>query len=103
MDRREFFKATLGLAAMPVAGCVARPYPVRSPYASSIPEVASDTIVNDIHSQLNATTVDSIVKPATVAQVQETVRRAHAAGKTVCVAGGRPGATVGNLSEADRR
>jgi FAD binding domain len=81
--------SSLALAALPVSACVARPFPVRSPYWSAIPADPADTLVNDIHSQLNATRVDSIVMPTTVQEVQAAVRNAVAAGRSVSVAGGR--------------
>jgi FAD/FMN-containing dehydrogenase len=90
MDRRQFLKtSSLALAALPVSACVARPFPVRLPYSSAIPADPSDTLVNDIHSQLNATRVDSIFMPTTVQEVQAAIRNAAAAGKSVSVAGGR--------------
>lgn len=90
MNRRRFLQtSSLWLAALPAVRCVASPLPVRSPNASSIPDEASDTLVNDVHSQLNATRVDAIVKPATVEDVQAVIRSARAAGKSVSVAGGR--------------
>src|SRR6185503_4981374 len=49
----------------------------------------SGTLVNDVHSQLNLTRVDRIVKPRDVAHVQEAVASARAAGKSVSIAGGR--------------
>ncbi|MEP6593720.1 MAG: twin-arginine translocation signal domain-containing protein, partial [Acidobacteriota bacterium] len=62
ISRREFLKtSSLAAASLPLAGCVARPLPVTSPYASAIPAVPADLLVNDVHSQLNATRVDSIV------------------------------------------
>jgi FAD/FMN-containing dehydrogenase len=90
MDRRQFLKASsFALLALPGGGCIARPILVRSPYASAIPAEPPDTLVNDVHSQLNATRVDAIVKPATLQGVQAAIRGARAAGKSVCVAGGR--------------
>jgi hypothetical protein len=56
-DRRAFLSAT---PALPFAGCIARPLPVTSPYASAIPERETGTLVNDVHSQLNATQVAAI-------------------------------------------
>jgi len=88
-SRRRFLKtSTLAAAALPI-GCVARPLPVRSPYASAIPDEPVDLIVNDLHSQLNATRVRAVVKPADVAAVRDTVRAARAGGVSVAVAGGR--------------
>ena len=94
MDRREFLKKSslaLGapLVALPVGACVARPFPVHSPSSSAIPAYPADTLVNDVHAQLNATHVDSIVKPTTTQEIQTAIRNARAAGKSVCVAGGR--------------
>jgi FAD/FMN-containing dehydrogenase len=90
MDRRQFLKASsLALLAMKGGGCIARPLPVRFPDASAIPEHETDTLVNDVHAQLNLTRVDAIVKPANVEQVREAILAARAAGKSVCVAGGR--------------
>ncbi len=87
MNRRRFLEASL--AALAAGDCIARPVPVRSSYASAIPDEPLDVLVNDVHSQLNATRVARIVKPATVADVQAAVASARAAGSSVCVAGGR--------------
>jgi FAD/FMN-containing dehydrogenase len=62
---------------------------VHSPYASAIPERDPGTLVNDVHSQLNATRVASIVKPGTVDELRRTIIEAKAAGQSVSVAGGR--------------
>ena len=51
--------------------------------------VAATTIVNDIHSQLNATRVDAIVTPRTVGEAAAVVARARDKGKSVSIAGGR--------------
>ena len=45
--------------------------------------------VNDVQSRLNETTVARVVRPSTVAEVQEAVRRARADGLSICVAGAR--------------
>jgi FAD/FMN-containing dehydrogenase len=45
--------------------------------------------VNDIHSQLNATQVRAIVKPATVAELRQAILTARDEGASVSVAGGR--------------
>ena len=45
--------------------------------------------VNDVQSRLNETTVARIVRPSTVAEVQDAVRRARADGLSICVAGAR--------------
>ena len=91
LNRRDFLKTSsaAALAALPTAACIARPLPVRSPYASAIPDREADTLVNDVHSQLNATRVDAIFKPRSVADVQAAIVAARSAGKPIAVAGGR--------------
>ncbi len=90
MNRRDFLRASsAALATLPIAGCVKHPMPVHSPYASAIPEHEAGTIVNDVHSQLNATHVDSIVKPRDVAELRAAIVNARSAGKSISVAGGR--------------
>src|SRR5262245_49744847 len=86
LNRREFLSATL---ALPIAGCIARPLPVQSPYASAIPDRDTGTLVNDIHSQLNATRVAAIVKPPNVAELRAAIATARASGQSVSIAGGR--------------
>ena len=46
-------------------------------------------MLNDVHSQLNATTVAELACPQTLADLQGIIRRARAAGLPVSVAGGR--------------
>jgi FAD/FMN-containing dehydrogenase len=90
MNRRAFLKTSGALAVLPAAGCAtANGMRVGSPYSSAIPAVESGLVVNDLHSQLNATRVDAIVKPRTVEELRAAVMRARASGKSVCVAGGR--------------
>ena len=90
MNRRAFLKTSGTLAVLPAAGCVsAGAMRVQSPYASAIPPVETGLVVNDLHSQLNATRVEAIVKPRTVEELQVAVIGARAAGRSVCVAGGR--------------
>ena len=80
LNRREFLKVSTAAAALPVAGCIARPIAVHSPYASAIPDTSASLLVNDVHSQLNATEVREIVKPRTVEEVQAAVARARSSG-----------------------
>src|SRR5262245_12029512 len=90
MNRRAFLKASGALAVLPAAGCAtAGGMHVGSPYASAIPAIETGLVVNDLHSQLNATRVDAIVKPRTIEELRTGVMRARAAGASVCVAGGR--------------
>jgi UDP-N-acetylenolpyruvoylglucosamine reductase len=62
---------------------------VRLPYGSAIPAHETATLVNDIHSQLNATRVGAIVKPASVTELRAAVLTAGATGVPVSIAGGR--------------
>jgi len=47
------------------------------------------TLVNDVHAQLNATLVHGVLRPASVADVQDVVLAARAAGRAIAIAGGR--------------
>jgi len=89
ITRRDFIRVSAAAAALPVAGCVPHPFPVRSPSASAIPDRDEGLLVNDVHSQLNATRVDAVVKPATVDEVRAAVSAARSQGKSVSIAGGR--------------
>ncbi len=72
--RREFLagSAALGLGA----------------HCGSIPALGA-TVVNDIHSQLNRTSVEQVVRPTTLAEIQSAVRTAQSARKALSIAGGR--------------
>lgn len=50
---------------------------------------ASSSIVNDVHSQLNETTVSGVVPVESVAELQQVVRSAAATGQQISIAGGR--------------
>jgi len=91
VSRRHFLRssAALALPALSTGGCIARPLPVRLPERSAIPAVETDTLVNDIHSQLNATRVARIVKPTGVSELRAAVLAAGADGVPVAIAGGR--------------
>ena len=69
VDRRIFLAAI----ATPMAACVARPMRVGSPYGSLVPVLDPGPLVNDIHSQLNATRVARIVKPRSASELAETI------------------------------
>ncbi len=89
-DRRRFLKTSCAaMAVLPVTACGARPLPVRSPYASAIPERPEGAVVNDIHSKLNRTRVDGIIRPESIEQLQEAVARAAVHGAAIAIAGGR--------------
>ena len=81
--------ASVASASSAALACIARPLPVQSPYASAIPDRETGTLVNDVHSQLNATLVGAIVKPRDVAEVRAAIAGARAAGRAISVAGGR--------------
>ena len=90
VNRREFLKASsAALVAVPVTSCIAKPMPVRSVYRSLIPDDTTATLVNDVHSQLNATRVAAIVRPASVDELAAAVRGAAEIGRPVAIAGGR--------------
>jgi FAD/FMN-containing dehydrogenase len=74
MRRREFSKSLLGL--LPVASAGAAP---------ARPAVE----VNDVHSQLNATTVAGIEPVTSLAALRDVIRTARSERLAVCIAGGR--------------
>src|SRR5256886_16594601 len=79
LTRREFLEvgATAGTAiALPPYGCAGE----RS---------APGVVVNDIHSQLNATRVHRVVKPPSVDAVVQLVQSARQEGRPLGNAGGR--------------
>ena len=49
----------------------------------------ADSIVNDVHSQLNRTRVRSIVQPDSIEAVQAIIKKARAQGQSISIAGGR--------------
>ena len=88
----DFLKATCAVAALPsfsqeVLGVAQR--------GVSLPIISSDSsnnggaIVNDIHSQLNATRVTRIIRPLTSNDLRATILTAISEGKSISVAGGR--------------
>ena len=89
LTRRAFMAAGAMAAAAPFTGCIAKPMPVRSAYASLIPEHTTSMWVNDVHAQLNATRVTSIVKPASTDELIAAVVAARRDGTQVSICGGR--------------
>ncbi len=74
--RRDFLRrslATSGLALLP----------------GGLPPAQAGTLVNDVHSQLNATQVDRVVAIDSEATLAATLNEARQEGKPVCIAGGR--------------
>ena len=51
--------------------------------------LAGGVVVNDVHSRLNATVVQRVEAPASVAELQDAMRRAREEGLPICLAGGR--------------
>lgn len=76
LTRRDFITATGLLALFPAASCPRK-------------AVNGKNIVNDVHSQLNPTQVDSIVTPDSLAAVQTAIQKAQQKGKPICIAGAR--------------
>jgi len=75
LSRRRFLQSAAG--ALALAGCAGR---------AAAPD---GLILNDIHSQLNATRVHAVVRADSVDAVQAAVERAAAEGRGVSLAGGR--------------
>jgi FAD/FMN-containing dehydrogenase len=63
--------------------------PQHAPAVPDRPDGDTGTIVNDIHSELNPTRVDSIVRVQDIAGLRSIIAAARAAGKSVSIAGGR--------------
>lgn len=87
----DFLKATCAAAALPgfsqeVIGIGRRG---GLPIISSDSSNNSEAIVNDIHSQLNATRVNRIIRPLTTNDLRATILIARSEGKSISVAGGR--------------
>jgi len=76
MNRRDFMKAA-GLLALWPYGCAKQ---------TSTP---AGTLVNDVHSQLNPTRVDHIVRVDSLEAIRTTILKAKREGKAVSIAGGR--------------
>ena len=76
VSRRDFLKAA-GLLALWPYGCATH---------TSTP---AGTIVNDVHSQLNPTRVDHIVRVDSLEVIRTTILKAKREGKAVSIAGGR--------------
>src|SRR2546425_8447358 len=79
LTRREF------LEAGPTAGTAL----ALAPYGCAGERAAPGVLVNDIHSQLNATRVHRVVKPASAEGVVQLVKSARQEGRPLSIAGGR--------------
>jgi FAD/FMN-containing dehydrogenase len=76
ITRREFVTGSLALT-------------LGSHYARLFAQADDPRFVNDIHSQLNKTRVDSILTPKNLVDVQSAVRQARSTKKALAIAGGR--------------
>lgn len=86
ITRREFLELTAGIgAAAALPACASTPEPGIVPAG----DTGAGALVNDIHSQLNATRVRAIHQPKTVDALQATIRSAAYNAHPVCIAGGR--------------
>src|SRR6476660_4294081 len=65
--------------------CTPFAFPHRRPFLST----TSAPVVNDVHSQLNETTVNRVVEIESVPRLQEIVRGAALTGQQISIAGGR--------------
>ena len=89
-DFLDFLKATCAVAALPglpLGAIAGSRKPVSIP-PSGTPDT-SEAIVNDIHSQLNATRVSRIIKPLSTNDLRATILTARSEGKAISIAGGR--------------
>jgi FAD/FMN-containing dehydrogenase len=92
LSRREFLdflKATCAAATLP--GVLRSSTPAQSPTLVRPlgSPASSEAIVNDIHSQLNSTRVNRIIRPLSANDLRATILTAKAEGKAVSIAGGR--------------
>ena len=91
ISRREFLdflKTTCAVAALP--GTLTRPAAARSLlYAATGTSNGPEPIVNDIHSQLNSTRVNRIIRPVSSNDLRATILTAKSEGRSISIAGGR--------------
>jgi len=83
-SRRAFLKLGGAVSVLPLLGSCR----TRKPIAAAAPE-SPGIVVNDIHSQLNATRVERLARPQSVEEVQAVLAEARAEGKAVSISAGR--------------
>lgn len=83
-SRRSFLK-TAGMVGV-ISNLV--PHGTAQAFLSPAPDTGRE-LLNDIHSQLNATRVDRILKPQNVQELKSAILRANEAGRAISIAGGR--------------
>lgn len=90
-DFLDFLRATCAAAALPNLPLEAFGGDSRSTVAVTSSRAPNNpgALVNDIHSQLNATRVDRIIKPRTANDLRATVLTARSELKNISIAGGR--------------
>ena len=89
-DFLDFLKATCAAAALPALSFEALGSLAPSARRVLSPALTtSGAVVNDIHSQLNTTRVDRVIKPQTTNDLRSTVLSARSEGKFISIAGGR--------------
>ena len=76
INRRDFLY-TMGALTLATSACA------RNKHEST------DTLINDVHSQLNPTRVTDVVRPESVQSVRDALQRAAREGRAVSIAGGR--------------
>ena len=74
LNRRDFVK---GAAAVPILS------------ASSISIESSRELVNDVHTGLNPTWVDRVVRPTSIVEIQNVIHECHRQNKALSVSGSR--------------
>ncbi len=74
LNRRDFVK---GVAAVPILS------------ASSISIDSSRELVNDVHTGLNPTWVDRVVRPTSIVEIQNVIHECHRQNKALSVSGSR--------------
>ncbi len=92
ISRREFLdfmKTTCAVAAMPALLGSSTSAQSESLIATPPGPGSPGAIVNDIHSQLNSTRVNRIIKPRFATDLRSTILTARSEGKAVSVTGGR--------------
>ncbi len=88
MNRRDFLKTVLGASGLIIVlptGCELQSDKPKS----NISKKAEGVLVNDVHTELNPTTVDGIVYPNSMYAIQKTIRSAAKEGKVICIAAAR--------------
>jgi len=91
LSRRGFLKtASMAAGGLCLTGCLEESRHNSSFQAPVVPNPRATAVaVNDVHSQLNAALVQEVLKPSSVDECQDIVRKARNMGRAISVAGGR--------------